>query len=220
MKKFLISVASVLLLSSCAQDPYHLDIANHMSGAHGQSVYYRSNMRTAYAGQIRRVLSNKFKEMGIKPATSAEIADYIAIFDIETFYKQAGDKFNPAAFETKENAAVLFSDAEDDDESLGFSGNANMAVDYDKTCFTLKMGPKGTSKIAYSSSFCANGVRDTEEMLPVVLDVYDKYATYQWADVGVRCMQHEGGDVFCSAINDRQQEFFKSLWIERNIAED
>lgn len=217
MKKFLISAVATFLLSACAQDPYHLDIANYMSSAHGQSVYYRSNMRTAYAGQIRRVLSNKFKEMGLKPATSAEIADYIAIFDIETFYKQSNDKFNPAAFETKENTSVLFSDAEDD-ESLGFSGNANMAVDYDKTCFTLKMGQKGTSKIAYSSSFCANGVRDVEEMLPVVLDTYEKYATYQRANVGVRCLQNEAGDVFCSAINDRQQEFLRSLWIERNIS--
>lgn len=102
MKKFLISVVAIFLLSACAQDPYHLDINNYMSGAHGQSVYYRSNMRTAYAGQIRRVLSNKFKEMGIKPATSAEIADYIAIFDIETFYKQSNEKFNPAAFENTE----------------------------------------------------------------------------------------------------------------------
>jgi len=219
MKKFLISVVATFLLSACAQDPYHLDINNYMSGAHGQSVYYRSNMRTAYAGQIRRVLSNKFKEMGIKPATSAEIADYIAIFDIETFYKQSNEKFNPAAFENTENTSVLFSDA-DDDESLGFSGNANMAVDYDKTCFTLKIGPKGTSKVAYSSSFCANGVRDTEEMLPAVLDIYGKYATYQHANVGVRCLQNESGDVICHAINDRQQEFFKSLWLEHNISDD
>lgn len=219
MKKFLISVISGLLLCACTHDPYHLDIDNYMSGAHGQSVYYRSNMRTAYAGQIRRVLSNKFKEMGLKPATSAEIADYIAIFDIETLYKQSNDKFNPAAFETKENTSVLFSDA-DDDESLGFSGNANMAVDYDKTCFTLKMGPKGTSRIAYSSSFCADGVRDIEEMLPVVLDVYGKYATYQRANVGVRCLQNDAGEVFCSAINDRQQDFLKSLWMERNISMD
>ena len=219
MKKLSIISCAALLLGACAQDPYHLDITNYMSGAHGQSVYYRSNMRTSYAGQIRRVLSNKFGEMGLKPATSAEIADYIAIFDIETFYKQSSDKFNPAAFENKENTSVLFSDTEDD-ESLSFSGNANMSVDYDKTCFTLKMGPKGTSRVAYSSSFCANGVRDVEEMLPAVLDVYGKYATYQSANIGVRCLQSETGEIIsCSAINDRQQEFMNSLWIERRISE-
>lgn len=206
------------MLSACAQDPYHLDITNNMASAHGQSVYYRSNMRTAYAGQLRRTLSKKFGEMGLKPATAIEHADYIAIFDIETFYKQSNDKFNPAAYETSENTSVLFSDAEDD-ESLGFSGNANMSVDYDKTCFTLKMGPKGTSRILYSSSFCADRVLDSEEMLPAVIDVYSKYATYQSADVGVRCLQNEAGEVSCKAINDRQQEFINSLWIERSASE-
>ena len=206
------------MLSACAQDPYHLDITNNMASAHGKSVYYRSNMRTAYAGQLRRTLSKKFGEMGLKPATAIEHADYIAIFDIETFYKQSNDKFNPAAYETSENTSVLFSDAEDD-ESLGFSGNANMIVDHDKTCFTLKMGPKGTSRILYSSSFCADRVLDSEEMLPAVIDVYSKYATYQSANVGVRCVQNEAGEVSCNAINDRQQEFINSLWIERSISE-
>ena len=206
------------LLFGCAHDPYHLDISNNMSGAHGQSVYYRSNMRTSYAGQLRRVLSKKFGEMGLKPATAVDHADYIAIFDIETFYKQASNKFNPAAYENSQNTSVLFSDAEDD-ESLSFSGNANMTVDYDKTCFTLKMGKKGTSRVLYSSSFCANGVRDTEEMLPAVMDVYSKYATYQSANVGVRCQETKADETLCSAINDRQQDFVNSLWIERRISD-
>ena len=219
MKKFLILLTSCFVLCSCAQDPYHLDITNNMSGAHGQSVYYRSNMRTTYAGQLRRGLSKKFGEMGLKPATSAETADYIAIFDVETFYKQSSEKFNPAAFENSQNTSVLFSDAEDD-ESLSFYGNANMSVDHDKTCFTLKMGPKGTSRVMYSSSFCAGGVRDIEDMLPEILDVYGKYATYQSANVGIRCLQNQEGEVSCSAINDRQREFFNSLWIEDGISED
>ena len=218
MKKKLVSYGLILALSACAQDPYHFDVDNYMAGAHGKSVYYRSNMRSNYAGQIRRVLSNKFGEMGLKPATSVEHADYIAIFDVETFYKQTNEKFNPAAFENSENTEVLFSDAEDG-ESLAFSGNANVSVDSDKTCFTLKMGPKGTSKIAYNSSFCANGVQDVEEMLPEILDVYAKYATYQKADVGINCMQNEAGDVSCNAINDRQQQFINSLWIDRSISE-
>ena len=94
-----------------------------------------------------------------------------------------------------------------------------MIVDHDKTCFTLKMGPKGTSRILYSSSFCADGVLDSEEMLPAVIDVYSKYATYQSANTGVRCLQNEAGEVSCNAINDRQQEFINSLWIERSISE-
>ena len=219
MKVYLNLLIGAAMLSACAQDPYHLDISNNMGGAHGQSVYYRSNMRTSYAGQLRRVLSKKFGELGLKPATAIDHAEYIAIFDIETFYKQDGDKFNPAAFESSHNTSVLFSDAEDD-ESLGYSGNANMIVDYDKTCFTLKMGQKGTSRVAYSSSFCADGVRDAEEMLPMVIDVYSKYATYQSANVGIRCLQNETGEVNCNAINDRQQEFINSLWIERSISED
>ena len=218
MKKSLLFCGLVMTLNACAQDPYHLDIDNYMTGAHGKSVYYRSNMRSNYAGQIRRVLSNKFGEMGLKPATAAEHADYIAIFDVETFYKQGTEKFNPAAFENSENTDVLFSDAEDG-ESLAFSGNANVSVDSDKTCFTLKMGPKGTSRIAYNSSFCANGVQDVEEMLPKILDVYAKYATYQKADIGINCLQNEAGEAFCNAINDRQQEFINSLWIDRAISE-
>ena len=206
-------------LFGCAQDPYHLDIVNNMSDAHGKSVYYRSNMRSAYAGQLRRVLSKKFGEMGIIPATAVDHADYIAIFDVETFYKQSGDKFNPAAFESSQNQSILFSDAEEG-ESLGFSGNANMVVDRDKTCFTLKIGKKGTSRISYNSTFCANGVRDTEEMLPAIEDIYSKYATYQRANVGVRCQKTQAEDVVCSAINDRQQEFLNSLWAERGIPED
>lgn len=210
--------AIILLMCSCAQDPYHLKIDNNMNRAHGSSVYYRSNMRTSYAGQLRRLLSNKFGEMGLKPATAVDHADYIAIFDVETLYKQSNNKFNPAAYNTSENTSVLFSDAEDD-ESLGFSGNANMSVEYDKTCFTLKMGKKGTSGVEYNSSFCANMIKDTEEMIPLILDVYEKYATYQYADVGVKCLQNESGNVVCTAINDRQQEFLNSLWRESEISE-
>lgn len=218
MKKSLFFCGLIALLSACAQDPYHLSIDNYMAGAHGKSVYYRSNMRSAYAGQIRRILSNKFGEMGLKPATSVEHADYVAIFDVETFYKQGTEKFNPAAFGNSENKAILFSDAEDG-ESLAFSGNANVSVDSDKTCFTLKIGPKGTSRIAYDSSFCADGVQDVEEMLPKILSVYSKYATYQKADIGVNCSQNEAGEIFCNAINDRQQEFINSLWIDHSISE-
>ena len=58
-----------------------------------------------------------------------------------------------------------------------------------------------------------------EEMLPEILDVYAKYATYQRADVGINCMQNEAGDVSCNAINDRQQQFINSLWIDRSISE-
>ncbi|MBR3502143.1 MAG: hypothetical protein IKO06_04480 [Alphaproteobacteria bacterium] len=208
-----------LILAGCAQDPYHLDITNNMSGAHGKSIYYRSNMRSSYAAQLRRTLSKKFGEMGLKPATAVDHADYIAIFDVETFYKQSSEKFNPAAYNNSQNTSVLFSDAEDD-ESLSFSGNANVSVNEDKTCFTLKMGQKGTSRALYSSSFCANGVRDTEEMLPAIIDVYSKYATYQSANVGVRCRQTEAKEIMCSAINDRQQEFINSLWSERTISDD
>ena len=218
MKNILYYCGLILALSSCAHDPYHLDINNNMGGAHGKSVYYRSNMRSNYAGQIRRVLSNKLGEMGLKPATSVDHADYIAIFDIETFYKQTNEKFNPAAFENSENTSVLFSD-EEDGESLAFSGNANISVDYDKTCFTLKIGPKGTSRVMYNSSFCADGVMDAEELLPQVLDVYAKYATYQRADIGVKCLPNAAGETSCYAVNDRQQDFINSLWIEQNISD-
>lgn len=215
-KKFLLVL--LLLLGACAQDPYRLKINNMLSDAHGSSVYYRSNLRSSYAGQIRRVLSNKLSEMGLKAATSTENADYIAIFDIETFYKQASEKFNPDAFNNTADNAYLFGDDENS-ESMGFSGNANMNVDTDKTCFTLKIGPKGTSNVRYDSSFCAAGIMDTEEMLPYVLDIYAKYATYQQADVGVQCMASESGEISCNAMYDRQQAFMNSLWMERDIVD-
>lgn len=217
MKKFLWLFA-VVALSACAQDPYHLKIENTMADAHGQSVYYRSSLRSNYAGQIRRVLSNKMGEIGLKTATSAEIADYIGIFDIETFYAQSGEKFNPDAFKQTNENAYLFSDDESS-ESMYFSGNANVVVDHDKTCFTLKIGPKGTSVVRYSSSFCADGVLDTEEMLPLVLDIYGKYANYQQADVGVQCRTNEAGDVSCDAMYDRQKAFMNSWWMDKDIVD-
>lgn len=217
MKKFLWLFAFIAL-SACAQDPYRLKIENTMADAHGQSVYYRSSLRSNYAGQIRRVLSNKMGEIGLKTATSAEIADYIGIFDIETFYAQNGEKFNPDAFKQINENAYLFSDDESS-ESMYFSGNANVVVDHDKTCFTLKIGPKGTSVVRYSSSFCADRVLDTEEMLPLVLDIYGKYANYQQADVGVQCRRNEASDVSCDVMYDRQKAFMNNLWMDKDIVD-
>ena len=88
MKKLLL--LAICLLTACAQDPYKLKISNTLADDHGQSIYFRSSLRSSYAGQIRRVLSKKLGEIGMKTAASAETSDFIAIFDIETFYKQSG----------------------------------------------------------------------------------------------------------------------------------
>jgi hypothetical protein len=218
MKKAFLPLVCVLL-SACSYsyDAYKLKTANNLDGAHGQSIYFRSSLRSGYAGTIRRILSNKFGEMGIKTATSAENAEYIAIFDIETFYKQDTPYKNTSLANTASDG-VLFSDS-DDSSSLYFSGNANMKVDNDKTCFTLNIGQKGTSRISYASSFCANTVTETEDFVPLVVDLYGKYATIRSADIGVQCLTAETGDVSCEPIYDRQNAFLRSLWIDSTIGE-
>lgn len=205
------------LLSACAQDPYKLKISNTLADDHGQSIYFRSSLRSSYAGQIRRVLSNKFGEIGMKTATSAENADFIAIFDIETFYKQ-NEKYKDASY-ANNSTGFLFS-ADENSSSQYFSGNANIQTDRDKTCFTLNIGRKDTSTVVYSSTFCADTTYETEDFLPLVLDVYGKYGNYTTANVGVQCITSPDGNVDCNPIHDRQQAFINSLWIERQISAD
>ena len=214
MKKSFLLTA--LLLAACAQDPYHLKIRNDMALDHGKSIYFRSNMRSSYASEIRRALSNKFSEMGLKTATAPENADLIAIFDIETFYKQDGAYKNKTYANTADDA-VLFSD-EEEANSLGFSGNANYNPKQDQTCFTMNIGPKATSYIKYNTMFCAAGVMEAEQMLPLVLDVYGQYATYQYADIGLQCfVSADGQKANCGPLHDRQKAFMDSLWNEREI---
>lgn len=215
MKKLLL--LTLCLLSACAQDPYKLEISNNLADDHGQSIYFRSSLRSAYAGQIRRVLSKKFGEIGMKTATSAENADFIAIFDIETFYKQSG-KYKDASY-ANNSTGFLFS-GDENSSSQYFSGNANMQTDRDETCFTLNIGRKDTSRVVYSSTFCADTTYETEEFLPLVLDVYSKYGNYTTANVGVQCVTSLEGDVACNPIHDRQQAFINSLWIDRQISTD
>lgn len=205
------------LLSACAQDPYKLKISNTLADDHGQSIYFRSSLRSSYAGQIRRVLSNKFGEIGMKTATSAENADFIAIFDIETFYKQ-NEKYKDASY-ANNSTGFLFS-ADENSSSQYFSGNANIQTDRDKTCFTLNIGRKDSSTAVYSSTFCADTTYETEDFLPLVLDVYGKYGNYTTANVGVQCITSPDGNVDCNPIHDRQQAFINSLWIERQISTD
>lgn len=216
MKNMLLGV--VVLLSACAQDPYKLKIDNSLNNSHGQSIYFRSSLRSTYAGQIRRVLSKKFAEMGMKSATSAENADYIAIFDIETLYKQR-EPYKNTNYANVSSTATLFT-ADENAESLYYSGNANMKVDRDKTCFTLNIGKKETSTAKYSSSFCAETTMETEDFMPMVLDVYGKYATYLNADTGVQCLSDASGQISCQPIHDRQQAFIDSLWREHDIKDD
>lgn len=217
MKKILV-IGMSLFLAACAQDAYRLKISSTMGGEHGQSIYFRSNMRSAYAAQIRRVLGKKFGEIGMKTATSAENADFIAIFDVETFYADAGTYINNTYSNTAQDAP-LFTDATDG-STLDYSGNANMKVDRDKTCFTLKIGRKNTSRLSYDSSFCSAAVEDTEEMLPKILNIYEKYGNYERADVGVQCLADPEGTISCDAVHDRQKAFVNSLWIDSNITED
>ena len=68
MKKLLL--LTLCLLSACAQDPYKLEISNNLADDHGQSIYFRSSLRSAYAGQIRRILSKKFGDV-ISPVLSS-----------------------------------------------------------------------------------------------------------------------------------------------------
>lgn len=217
MKKTLMLMFT-LFLGACAQDPYHLKINNRLADDHGKSVYFRSNLRSTYAAPLRRVLSDKLGEMGLRPAASVESADLVAIFDIETFYKQT-ETYKDASYANINSNSVLFTDEEEAD-SLGYSGNANMKVDYDQTCFTMNIGPKGTSNVKYNSSFCANTPMEIEEILPQIFDVYSKYATYQYADVGVQCLPDVSGkDITCNPIHDRQQMFVDSLWREHDIVD-
>lgn len=213
MKKILF--LTLCLLSACAQDPYKLKIDNSLAEAHGQSVYFRSSLRSSYAGQIRRVLSKKFGEIGLKTATSAENADFIAIFDIETFYKQSG-KYKDAGYANMSSNDVLFSDDENA-SSQYYSGNANLQTNRDETCFTLNIGRKGTSHVAYTSSFCADTIYETEDFLPLVLNIYEKYGTYSQANVGVQCLSNSANVISCDIVHDRQQAFINSLWIDRQI---
>ena len=99
MKKRLI-ILLALITAACAQDPYRLKINNSLGPEHGKSIYFRSNMRSSYAGQIRNALSKKFADSGMKTATSADNADFIGIFDIETFYAQNGDSAGGTYFKT------------------------------------------------------------------------------------------------------------------------
>lgn len=215
MKKLLL--LAICLLTACAQDPYKLKISNTLADDHGQSIYFRSSLRSSYAGQIRRVLSKKLGEIGMKTATSAETSDFIAIFDIETFYKQSG-KYKDAAY-ANNSTGVLFS-SDENASSQYFSGNANMQTDRDQTCFTLNIGRKDTSNIVYASTFCADTTYETEDFLPLVLDVYSKYGNYTTANVGIQCMTNPEGKVACDPIHDRQQAFINSLWIDRQISDD
>ena len=215
MKKLLL--LAICLLTACAQDPYKLKISNTLADDHGQSIYFRSSLRSSYAGQIRRVLSKKLGEIGMKTAASAETSDFIAIFDIETFYKQSG-KYKDAAY-ANNSTGVLFS-SDENASSQYFSGNANMQTDRDQTCFTLNIGRKDTSNIVYASTFCADTTYETEDFLPLVLDVYSKYGNYTTANVGIQCMINPEGKVACDPIHDRQQAFINSLWIDRQISDD
>ena len=215
MKKLLL--LAICLLTACAQDPYKLKISNTLADDHGQSIYFRSSLRSSYAGQIRRVLSKKLGEIGMKTAASAETSDFIAIFDIETFYKQSG-KYKDAAY-ANNSTGVLFS-SDENASSQYFSGNANMQTDRDQTCFTLNIGRKDTSNIVYASTFCADTTYETEDFLPLVLDVYSKYGNYTTANVGIQCMTNPEGKVVCDPIHDRQQAFINSLWIDRQISDD
>ncbi len=215
MKKLLL--LAICLLTACAQDPYKLKISNTLADDHGQSIYFRSSLRSSYAGQIRRVLSKKLGEIGMKTAASAETSDFIAIFDIETFYKQSG-KYKDAAY-ANNSTGVLFS-SDENASSQYFSGNANMQTDRDQTCFTLNIGRKDTSNIVYASTFCADTTYETEDFLPLVLDVYSKYGNYTTANVGIQCMTNPEGKVACDPIYDRQQAFINSLWIDRQISDD
>ena len=215
MKKLLL--LAICLLTACAQDPYKLKISNTLADDHGQSIYFRSSLRSSYAGQIRRVLSKKLGEIGMKTAASAETADFIAIFAIETFYKQSG-KYKDAAY-ANNSTGVLFS-SDENASSQYFSGNANMQTDRDQTCITLNIGRKDTSNIVYASTFCADTTYETEDFLPLVLDVYSKYGSYTTANVGIQCMTNPEGKVSCNPIHDRQQAFINSLWIDRQISDD
>lgn len=218
MKKYSLIFMS-LLLGACSQTPYHLKISNTMAQEHGKSVYFRSSMRSNYAGEIRRMLSNKFGEIGLKTATSAENADFIAIFDIDTIYKSS-DSGGVRNFVPGSNRDIpLFADGLDG-RTQDYIGNGEIPADHDKTCFTLKMGQKNTSHAGYDSYFCADTTEEIEEMLPKIIDVYGKYGTYESANVGMQCLPDASGKIACDVVRDPRKAFVKSLWIEHDITED
>lgn len=208
----------LMFMTACAQDAYHLKVDNNINEYHGHSIYFRSNMRSAFAGQIRRVLSNRFATIGMKTSTNANDADLIAVFDVEPFYKQE-NAYKNTSFSNTISDTPLFT-AEEEGSSLSYTGNANMKVEYDKTCFTVNIGRKETSDVLYASSFCARGIVETEEMLPLITNVYEQYANYGAIDVGMQCIANVDDTVNCQPIRDRQQAFIKSLWIDHEIVED
>ena len=95
-----------------------------------------------------------------------------------------------------------------------------MNVAYDKTCFTLKIGRKDTSTVSYTSDFCARGIVETENMLPMVLNIYEQYASYGAIDVAMQCMENADRVMNCQAVRDRRQSFINSLWIDHQITDD
>ena len=219
MKKMMIVLAGIIL-SACAQDPYRLKISNTLAQEHGQSVYFRSGMRSNYAADIRRMLSKKLGEIGMKTATSAENADFIAIFDIDTIYKADTDG-GVRNFTNADSAGgiPLFADGLDG-RTADYSDNREIKADRDKTCFTLKIGRKNTSSASYDSYFCSGTTEETEDMLPKIADVYEKYGSYQSADIGMQCLTDATGKVSCNPVRDQRKAFINSLWIDHEITED
>ena len=214
MKK--IFLLMYLFLAGCATAPYHLKVRNDLANDHGKSVYFRTSMRSTYAMEIRRALSEKLAEIGLKTATSAENADLIAIFDIETFYRQNSPYKNTSYVNTSEDA-VLFSDNEEAN-SLDFSGNANYVPTTDQTCFSLNIGPKATSYVKYNSMFCANKIMEPEQMLPLVLNVYEQYATYQYASIGLKCsLGEDGTTASCQSGKIKRQSYIDIPWLDNYL---
>lgn len=219
MKKIIIVLAGIIL-AACTQDPYHLKISNTLAQEHGQSIYFRSGMRSNYAADIRRLLSKKFGEIGMKTATSAENADFIAIFDIDTIYKSDTDG-GIRNFSNADSAGgiPLFADGLDG-RTADYSDNREIKADRNKTCFTLKVGRKNTSDASYDSYFCADTVEETEDMLPKIADVYGKYGSYQSANIGLQCLADTAGKISCNPVRDQRKAFIQSLWIDSNISDD
>ena len=217
MKKS-ISILTILCLTACVQDPYRLKISNTMAQEHGQSIYFRSSMRSTYATEVRKMLSQKFAESGLKTATSAENADFIAIFDVDTIYKSDSSGGVRTLSESSSDIP-LFADGIDG-HTQDYSSNSAIKADKDKTCFSLRIGRKNTSNIGYDSYFCSDTTEEVEDMLPKVLDTYGKYGNYESADIGMQCIADASGKVSCNPVRNQQQAFIKSLWIDANITDD
>lgn len=175
-------------------------------------------MRSNYAGEIRRMLSHKLGEIGMKTATSAENADFIAIFDIDTIYK-SNDTGGVRTLAANNTDIPLFADGLDG-QTQDYIGNPEIKADRDKTCFTLKIGRKNTSSAVYDSYFCSDVTEETEDMLPKILDVYNKYGSYESANIGMQCLADASGKVSCDPVRDQRQAFIKSLWIDHEITDD